>query len=111
MRLGHTLVLSSGLLVDAHQSLAMAYQTLGLFAVKTFSRLVLGEQFFMLIRLCLHFFGGIFIMLCQGVLITSSFSALNSLGHVHGHRVYRAGNQKTEDSYECEIGYCFHTIP
>ena len=44
------------------------------------------------------FFGCFFVMLYQRVMIAVGFGALNSLRHVHRVRVYRAGNQYTEDS-------------
>lgn len=37
----------------------------------------------MLFRLCLHLFGRVFTVRCQGLMIGASFCTLNSLAHVH----------------------------
>ena len=47
----------------------------------------------MFFRLNLHFFGGIFIMLCQILMVATSSGALNRLGHVHRVWVDCAGTQ------------------
>ena len=88
MRFSHIHVLRSGLLINAHQPLAMTYEALRLLPIKTFSRFVLGKHLFMLVRLCPHFFGCIFIMLCQSLMIAARCGALYSPSHVHRMRIY-----------------------
>lgn len=90
----HRRILRCGLLVQLHQISTVTDQARSLFAISTVafanpraeqifrggSRFIVGESFFMFLRLSPQFFGGILVVLCQSFVIVAGSGIFEWLG-------------------------------